>query len=167
MQAAPHPTSAASTFPAFPRFWFLHESCWHRAALGGTAALEMVLEDSALGILEEWGAGRGLGCFGEMGMKPRTGTPLLPPASKVAPVGSGYTMCQMSPWSLSQNLMKTLKCCNSWPRTLGSRCCQKGVFIQTCVHTLGKGMQEVRGISKGGRCEVKGKHHAAEQWISV
>lgn len=157
MQAAPHPTSATSTFPAFPRFWFLHESCWHWAALGGRAALEMVLEDSALGILEEWGAGRGLGWFGEMGMKPRTGTSLLPPASKVAPGESGSPMGQMSPWSLSQDLMKTLQCCNSWPRVPGVKMLPKRHPHSDLCLQVGEGYARGHRDSKGWKILSPGK----------
>lgn len=75
-QAAPNPTSAVSLFPACPWCRLLHENCLCQAACPPKGWCWRIQPQRA----EWWGAGRGLGWFGEMGVHPRTGV-LLPPFS--------------------------------------------------------------------------------------
>lgn len=127
----------------------------------------MVLEDSAPGGLGWLGAGRGLRWFGEMGVHPRTGIPLLPPASTVAPPGSG------APHVSNESLVSVTESHRNpnVPQQAGLR--PQGQDAAKRVpsfrpESVGWGRDVGgQGCPENGGHQIQGKYCAVGQWIPV
>lgn len=100
-----------------------------------------------------------------MGVHPTTGIPLLPPASMVAPTGSGARLVPNESL-VPVSLMGTPLCCNKLARDPGVKTLPKGHPYSDLSLQGGEGDAGGHGCPKNGH-QVQGKYRAAGQRMPV